>query len=629
MSTRHALLIGIDKYPFFSDDSQLRGCVNDADLMSEVLRERFGFTRIRRLSDREATRDGILEALKTLSEEVRTGDTVVLSYSGHGSRRTNAAAPDGYDETIVPHDSGRGTAENRDIRDSEIASWLHEVSSKTPFVLLVFDSCHSGSITRDPLNARIRAVEPDTRPFEARPVGTRGPSGALPVRERYAVIAACRSHEPACELRYNEAGRPQGALTYFLCQELRHARPGESYLDVFERLAPRITADYPVQHPQLEGALHRELLGTRTFEAMSFVPVVARTNSHVTLGAGAAHGLRTGCEWLVYPPGTRQGDGQPPVGRVYLGSPPGAVEARAEIRDETTEGAVAPGARAVEAVHDQGELAWSVEVRRPGGSPDAPARVEALKERIAEAPLLRCTGPGEAGRVRVLLETSAGELVWNVVDGTTGRRLLTPQPSEHAPERLVEALERHARYHLTLGLANPHGDLAGRVQMELLRRTGSGSWTIAKREPGGDVVFEEGDHLGIRVRQLSEKAMFLSVLDFGVTFGVDVLFPFPGTRKALAPGAELEIGTRPGDEIELFLPQGYAEREGVEHMKLFATTQEADFSSLKQEGVHRRARSALERLLRKSLTGFGPRDARRVPASEWATVSRRFLLRRR
>jgi len=41
--SKHALLIGINKYANLSERAQLQGCVNDAKLMRDVLIEHYGF----------------------------------------------------------------------------------------------------------------------------------------------------------------------------------------------------------------------------------------------------------------------------------------------------------------------------------------------------------------------------------------------------------------------------------------------------------------------------------------------------------------------------------------------------------------------------------------------------------
>ena len=66
------------------------------------------------------------------------------------------------DETLVAHDSRIGMV--FDITDDEINRLLHQVSSRTPHVVLIFDSCHSGSAARmAATGSRARLAPRDTR----------------------------------------------------------------------------------------------------------------------------------------------------------------------------------------------------------------------------------------------------------------------------------------------------------------------------------------------------------------------------------------------------------------------------------------------------------------------------------
>src|SRR5947199_10096084 len=122
-----ALLIGIDRYPNFT---QLKGCVSDVQVMRQVLTDSFNFpeNHVAVITDEQATREGILAAMRDLVQRVDNDDVVVFHYSGHGSQMTDREGdePDGKDETIVPYDSGRRELPNRDITDDEIYLWLKE-----------------------------------------------------------------------------------------------------------------------------------------------------------------------------------------------------------------------------------------------------------------------------------------------------------------------------------------------------------------------------------------------------------------------------------------------------------------------------------------------------------------------
>ena len=83
--TRRALLIGINTYERLP---KLRGAINDVETMKALLVTRFAVSEdnIRVLTDRHATRTGILDAMNGLVEEAGPQDTVYIHYSGHGSQ---------------------------------------------------------------------------------------------------------------------------------------------------------------------------------------------------------------------------------------------------------------------------------------------------------------------------------------------------------------------------------------------------------------------------------------------------------------------------------------------------------------------------------------------------------------
>ncbi len=143
----HALLIGINNYESESVPD-LRGAVNDVALLRRVLVDRLGFPaeNVRALLDKDADRRSIMDALADLAARVDTGDTVYVHFSGHGSqvKDQNGDEFDGLDETILPSDARtRGVP---DITDDELEATFDTLAAKRQ--LIVFDSCHSGTITR-------------------------------------------------------------------------------------------------------------------------------------------------------------------------------------------------------------------------------------------------------------------------------------------------------------------------------------------------------------------------------------------------------------------------------------------------------------------------------------------------
>jgi hypothetical protein len=662
-NNKWALLIGINTYKYFRE---LKGCINDVELMTTVLQERFGFpsNHITRLLDEQATRKGILTALEELLERINPNDIVVIHYSGHGSRMTDREGdkPDGMDETIIPYDSCHST-DNLDITDDELYIWLLRLSEKTPYITLVFDSCHSGGIVRDAFGTSDRWVEPDTRPIKELPPSpvtstlvrgaerNIGPSGWLPLNQRYVLIAACLASQKAPEYLVMEYSDKiyYGTLTYFLCQELRLVESGTTYRDVFERASARVTATNVLQHPQIEGARDRELFNVHEIQSMQFVQINERQSNQVTLTAGAAHGMTVGSQWATYSPGTKQIIEETPRLGIVKITVVRAVSSNAEIIEERQTGDITKGCRAVQETHFYGEMRLKIDIQIHN---DYKAAINELLPLISQSALLRLIEEGETADVRIYIvaprtEVTEGDPVpqlkavtkptWAVV-GQDGHLII---PTHVLDEPNVTALlrknlEKIVRYRSALSLKNPNPSslLKDKVEFILKRKGSDGTWIEAKPEVNQWLpVFEEGDRLIFEIVNHYQYPIYISILDFGLTYGVNQLYPVTGASQRFDPAKKNDIGLRQGEEIELYLPDNFPDSQvgGTETFKIFATIYPADFSLLLQGGL-RQGDPLLEQLLNMALTGEGDREARviRPPQNqEWTTVERSFFLKRR
>jgi len=172
----------------------LDGAVNDAEAMRDLLRDRFNIdpAHIRLLEDTAATREHIIGAIQQLVADAQPGDVVVFYYAGHGSQRVNSGSkPTGYDQTIVPADANTGVF---DIRNKELARLFGPLLQKGVTLTLIFDSCHSGGITRGPqarYNQRWAALDPRDAADSVTPPALED-GGAL-------VLSAAQDDETAAE----------------------------------------------------------------------------------------------------------------------------------------------------------------------------------------------------------------------------------------------------------------------------------------------------------------------------------------------------------------------------------------------------------------------------------------------
>jgi hypothetical protein len=94
----------------------------------------------------EATSDAVLAALDSAAATLRDGDLFVVTYAGHGGQMadTDEEETDGKDETWVLYD--------RQVLDDELyARWTRFAAGVR--IVVVSDSCHSGSVVRAQLEA--------------------------------------------------------------------------------------------------------------------------------------------------------------------------------------------------------------------------------------------------------------------------------------------------------------------------------------------------------------------------------------------------------------------------------------------------------------------------------------------
>lgn len=352
--TRRALLIGINEYQTVP---MLRGALNDIAAMRDVLRTRWGFEarNIRTLSDRAATRAGILAALEQFVRGVGVDDIVYVHYSGHGSQvqDLNGDEDDGLDETIVPHD-GR-TQGVTDITDDELDIIFSKLRASA--VLIVLDSCHSGTATRS-LDIRTRSVPRDMR-VELYRRSVIGARAIVPrMQKTHVVMSGAAADQEALDGPIE--GEYRGFFSYALSRSLATSAVNASPKAVFERVESelsRIQTQFgrtSMPEPQLEGPpmlLDRPLLSAASINVttapsprLAWLDARPEGKGKTTLINGVLFGAAPGSTWSIYGPGERSFvSGRALAVATVVGS--SGKDSRATLEPATAR--IAPASRAV------------------------------------------------------------------------------------------------------------------------------------------------------------------------------------------------------------------------------------------------------------------------------------------
>jgi len=598
-TVKRALLVGINAYQA-PTVPQLHGCVNDVTRMRSVLVNRYGFdpANIVMLTDGKATRAAILAALDKLAADSHANDTVVVHYSGHGSRTPDLSGDetDNFDETIVPVDSRTGTV--HDITDDELNLEIASITQKTSNVTVVLDSCFSGTATRG--GATVRLAPDESAPPGAQAVKrggiADGPTDLRSLAASYVLISAARPTELANEYM-EDADLTEGALTHFLCRRLEGAPTGATYRDVALGVSNDVSALFPSQHPQIEGGRADALLFQTALVATdASVNVSPVSATRVHLDAGEIAGLTAGSELKVYPPFTKKFDGSIPSNasvRVVAARP---FDADAEI----VAGTIAPLSRA--AIDVGSYVNPSVSIFYAAN----PAAVAEVKEKLRGVSLIR-EATSEARAELILADAGKGL----VLKGADLRPLLVVDASASATKRIANAAIQWAKWLNVQKLGNSLSDLPVRMSLEL---------------PAGSRGNElmDGDALIVNIQNDSSQPVYVTLLDLSSDGSVSIWYPLSDQVDAVAAGKPLR------KQIDMFVPDGVTHVSDT--VKLIATTTQIDAGLFVQPPItdSRAAigKTALD-LLFESFASGGSRNGRPSAVTSWMTSSQTVTVRAR
>ncbi|HRX28266.1 MAG TPA: caspase family protein [Saprospiraceae bacterium] len=309
---KYGLIIAIGNYPTDSG-WQCISSLNDVTYAEAALHS-LGFSEahITVIKDNEATKQKIIDAFLFLREKVSKGDIVFIHFSGHGQQvlDDNNDEIDGLDEAIVPYDSPmRYVKESNEgqylIRDDFIGvelNKLRQLCGNTGQVILVFDSCHSGTVVRglgkcrgtDVIMAPSNFIEP---PSSESSIGLNSINGQdlAPYFSFYGSSAKELNFE---SLDLNN--QPVGSLSFSLYSSLVESKELHSWKELYDMVKLKMKKSSPRQHPQYEGMTDTPIFDRerRIIQENSILNMIDK--QRIEIEGGSLNGISEGTNVEIY-----------------------------------------------------------------------------------------------------------------------------------------------------------------------------------------------------------------------------------------------------------------------------------------------------------------------------------------
>ncbi|GGN12357.1 hypothetical protein GCM10010967_55490 [Dyadobacter beijingensis] len=561
-----ALLIGINEYSLESHPPirGLNGCVNDVTDFGNFLKQNYGDLiaderQILVLTEESATRANVIRAFRTHLTQAGPDDLALVYYSGHGS--TGVTAPefqagtsDGQEQTWVLHDS-RETGQY-DLADKEIALLLEEVAARSPRIVVIADSCHSGSVTREvedflQMQPRFEKGTDNVRPLESYLDGAYLQRASLRIpAPDHLLLAACDRVERAWE------SNGHGQFTQSLISVLGKSGGQVTYADLFVQVRAFIRNALKNQTPQMEamGAFDagQGFLGRNVGRGrISRYRVYAKAGKWtIDLGAGM---------------GIQQQPGQPFEVKIYDAVAEGDLVGTALLDVmNVTESTLLTGVLPL----DAGAVYWgeplSLRLQPFFVFADA-AAMEAMQETLAAAPESGIVLTDVPAAALFEMKIANGHIAIDQTDGHVRIQTITGKGALSAGHAL-EVLQALARWQRLLGLQNAHTTIPPQLvtfDVEIMRgETGAvfSEQLITLDHDGTDIPFQVNFGNG------TTRTLYVALLYLSPDYGVTVIF---NDSQPVNPGSSVVLTS------DVFTLDS---EEEIDTLKLIVSTEAIDSS---------------------------------------------------
>jgi hypothetical protein len=691
--------VGINHYLHAKDAKilPLAGCENDVALMKDTLQNAFGFpeTNIKTLIGPQATHEAITgekglfrtHLIENAKQEYNRngkdrdkGALIVFHFSGHGSQikdQDGDEKDDGKDETILPYDTRDAANRVTDITDDELNDLLVELTQYTANVVMILDSCHSGTASRGDEDRLAREADEDNR------VNTyvrKSNVSEEAMADKYVLISGSLSSQRSYErpVKQTSRGKADGLLTYYLSQALWRADTHTTYHELLRETREGIKSEMQDgQDPTIEGDISRKVLSGGSLRGEPYFEIVSDPQGElITFNAGKAHGIREGTQVAIYSREATTFVGE----NNWLTT---ATVIKASDFQSTARMAKPAGvtkqSRVVMTAPNYGGEPLGIALNspeRPGQKKVAPQIASDVAKLLNDGLLV------QNGLIQLLDQSASTQKTSGVVslrrakfgdlfksnddlppprdcheedaplppadmdiyylDEGTGKPMFSfyiEATSKDVASEVAKVIEVRARQQNLLTIAQKSSPLSGdgltngtiRVKLEKYpthtkcvyveeikewrRRLEDDT---AQATTVSSTSLERGEVFRFEIQNTSEKSVFVSAFLLGNNGSIKMIYPVTQGSGLLGPG---ELGPGKSDKTRTLVS---ARPFGQETLKILVTKVHTDFSFLEQAGVRTRSKgseSALQRLLDQS--GIKTRDdlVDTSQPSQWGVVT--------
>ena len=475
----------------------------------------------------------------------------------------------------------------RDITDDELDEIFSRLQARS--VLIVLDSCHSGTATRS-LDIRTRSVPKDSRVELYRPSAVQTRQVVPVVASRYVLMSGAAANQEALDGPVE--GRYHGFFSYSLAKSIGSADRAATPRDIFagvEREMRRIQTHFgrtSMPEPQLEAPpvlLDRPLLPSLKAPAspaeagaparLPWVEVKAAGGDGFLLLQGVPLGAQPGSSWTVFPPNETAFVPGQALGVLTVTQVRGKD---ALAKPQSDPFSIPPGARAV------AFLPAAPPERIPICLLDVPpgqrSKIEAvLKQYGRDAQIVEAGQPAQ-----YLVEVKDNRLQLYSADGLqVSSSFAMDGPQWGAGLALV--LSRSANASELLTLDNPSSQLKLAVKVAgSARRATRGIAVVADTQPAQYHIRRNGEarsssnSLQLEIQASGDS--YITIVDVDSEGHLNLLFPNDHQQPAFYPdgrvraGEQVTIPDSPQSGNHAGFHWDYADPAGIDTVRVFAST---------------------------------------------------------